>query len=76
LVFGCAYERMADASCSQSTLRRRREEWIELAYDRLIGQLQADEAVDGCLTKAPCGGEKAGCATAERDGHPDDHESY
>ena len=30
LVFGCAYERIADASCSESTLRRRRDEWIEL----------------------------------------------
>ena len=49
LVFGCAYERIADSSCSESTLRRRREEWIELglmerlrditldAYDRLVG---------------------------------------
>ena len=49
LVFGCAYERIADGSCSESTLRRRRDEWIELgvmerlrkicleAYDRLIG---------------------------------------
>jgi hypothetical protein len=27
LVFGCAYERIADASCSESTLRRRRDEW-------------------------------------------------
>jgi hypothetical protein len=26
LVFGCAYERIADASCSESTLRRRRDE--------------------------------------------------
>jgi transposase len=25
LVFGCAYERIADASCSESTLRRRRD---------------------------------------------------
>src|SRR5215212_1324552 len=30
LVFGCAYHRIADASCSESTLRRRRDEWIEL----------------------------------------------
>jgi len=49
LVFGCAYERIADGSCSESTLRRRRDEWIDLgvmerlreisleAYDRLIG---------------------------------------
>jgi transposase len=28
LVFGCAYWRIADESCSESTLRRRRDEWI------------------------------------------------
>jgi transposase len=72
LVFGCAYERIADASCSESTLRRRRDEWIELgvmerlreicldAYNHLIGLELSEVAVDGCVTKAPCGGEKAG----------------
>ena len=64
LVFGCAYERIADESCSESTLRRRRDEWIELglmerlreisldAYDRLIGLDLSEVAVDGCITKA------------------------
>jgi transposase len=78
LVFGCAYERIADESCSESTLRRRRDEWIELgvmerlrqicleAYDRLIGLELADLAVDGCVTKAPCGGEKAGRSPVDR----------
>ncbi len=28
LVFGCAYRRIADESCSATTLRRRRDEWI------------------------------------------------
>lgn len=28
LVFGCAYWRIADESCSATTLRRRRDEWI------------------------------------------------
>ena len=68
LVFGCAYDRIADGSCSESTLRRRRDEWIGLglmerlreisldAYDRLIGLELSDLAVDGCITKAPCGG--------------------
>ena len=49
LVFGCAYWRIADEGCSESTLRRRRDEWIELglmerlrqmalrAYDQIIG---------------------------------------
>src|SRR5919112_1902767 len=29
LVFGCAYWRIADEGCSATTLRRRRDEWIE-----------------------------------------------
>jgi hypothetical protein len=78
LVFGCAYERIADASCSESTLRRRRDEWIELglmerlkeicleAYDRLIGLELSEVAVDCCVTKAPCGGEKAGKSPVDR----------
>jgi len=78
LVFGCAYHRIADASCSESTLRRRRDEWIELgvmdrlrhicleAYDRLIGLELSGVAVDGCITKAPCGGEKAGRSPVDR----------
>jgi DDE family transposase len=78
LVFGCAYWRIADEPCSESTLRRRRDEWIELglmerlreislkAYDRLIGLELADLALDGCITKAPCGGEKAGRSSVDR----------
>jgi transposase len=78
LVFGCAYQRIADASCSESTLRRRRDEWIELglmerlreicleAYDRLIGLELSEVAVDGCITKAPCGGKKAGRSPVDR----------
>ncbi len=72
LVFGCAYWRIADESCSATTLRRRRDEWIEAgvmdeleemareSYDRSVGLDLADVAVDCCITKAPCGGEKAG----------------
>ena len=78
LVFGCAYWRIADESCSESTLRRRRDEWIGLglmerlkeisleAYDRLVGLDLSDLAVDGCITKAPCGGEKAGRSPVDR----------
>src|SRR5215218_9038811 len=72
LVFGCAYHRIADESCSATTLRDRRDEWIELgvidalreavleAYDRYIGLELSEVAVDCCITKAPCGGEVAG----------------
>jgi transposase len=78
LVFGCAYHRIADASCSESTLRRRRDEWIELglmdrlrricleAYDRLIGLELSEVAVDCCITKAPHGREKAGRSPVDR----------
>jgi hypothetical protein len=59
-------------------LRRRRDEWIEAGamealeelaleyYDRFIGLELADVAVDGCITKAPCGGEKAGKSPVDR----------
>ena len=78
LVFGCAYWRIADGSCSATTLRRRHDEWIEAglmdaledmaleAYDRAIGLDLADVAVDCCITKAPCGGEKAGRSPVDR----------
>ena len=78
LVFGCAYWRIADESCSDTTLRRRRDEWIGLGvmdalremvlevYDRFIGLEVADVAVDCCITKAPCGGERAGRSPVDR----------
>jgi transposase len=78
LIFGCAYERIADATCSASTLRRRRDEWIAAgvmdqlqqsvlnAYDWLIGLELDDIAVDGCITKAPCGGQQAGKSPVDR----------
>jgi hypothetical protein len=78
LVFGCAYWRIADKSCSASTLRRRRDEWIDAgvmqtlrrlaleAHDRIIGLHLNDLAADGCVTKAPCGGEKAGKSPVDR----------
>ena len=78
LVFGCAYERIADGTCSATTLRDRRNEWIELgametlrelalkAYDRFVGLELPDVAVDCCITKAPCGGEKAGRSPVDR----------
>jgi transposase len=78
LVFGCAYERIADESCSATTLRRRRDEWIASgvmgrlqqivldAYDWMIGLDLSDVAVDCCITKAPCGGQKAGKSPVDR----------
>jgi transposase len=78
LVFGCAYWRIADEKCSATTLRRRRHEWIDAgvmdtlreivldAYDRMIGLQLDNVAVDGCITKAPCGGEMAGRSPVDR----------
>ena len=78
LVFGCAYRRIADEACSATTLRDRRDEWMACgameklrtivleAYDRFIGLELSDVAVDGCITKAPCGGEKAGKSPVDR----------
>lgn len=78
LVFGGAYHRIADDTVSATTLRRRRDAWIALgimdrlqaialvAYDRMIGLALADIAVDGCITKAPCGGEVAGRSPVDR----------
>jgi transposase len=77
-VFGCAYWRIADRTCSATTLRRRRDEWIALGvmdhvehiaregYDRIIGLQLQDVIVDGCITKAPCGGEMAGPSPVDR----------
>jgi transposase len=78
LVFGCGYRRVEDATCSATTLRRRRNEWIALglgerlhllvlaAYDRMLGLQLDDLAVDGCITKAPCGGQVAGRSPVDR----------
>jgi transposase len=78
LVFGCGYRRIADQTCSATTLRRRRDEWIALglaeqlrllvlaAYDRLFGLELEQLAVDGCTTKAPCGGQTAGPSPVDR----------
>jgi transposase len=78
LVFGCGYRRIADHTCSATTLRRRRDEWITLgvaeqlrlavlaAYDRLFGLELEHLAVDGCITKAPCGGPVAGRSPVDR----------
>jgi transposase len=78
LVFGCGYRRIADATCSATTLRRRRDEWIAQglaeqlhlavlgAYKRLFGLELEHLTVDGCSTKAPCGGQVAGPSPVDR----------
>ena len=78
LVLGAAYERIADSTCSASTIRRRRDEWIHAgvferleqlcleAYDRIVGLDLEDMTVDGCIVKAPCGGDAAGKSPVDR----------
>jgi transposase len=78
LRFGCSYESIADCTCGATTIRERRDEWIkdgifaELktiareSYDRIVGLVLRDIAADGCITKAPGGGECAGPSPAGR----------
>ena len=78
LVLGAAYEKIADASCSATTIRRRRDEWISAgifatleqiclySYDKMIGLELENLVVDGCIVKAPCGGEAAGRSPVDR----------
>ena len=67
LRFGCSYDAIADTTCSATTIRDRRDEWIALglfaqlariareSYDRILGLLRDHIAVDGYITKAPGG---------------------
>ncbi len=78
LRFGCSYREIADHTCSATTLRTRRNEWLAAGvfrqleqivlenYDSMIGLELADLAVDGCITKAPCGGGGAGRSPVDR----------
>lgn len=78
LVLGASYDKIADATCSATTIRRRRDEWIAAdvfaameqicldAYDRIVGLDLEDVTVDGCIVKAPCGGEAAGKSPVDR----------
>ena len=78
LVHGSGYERIASAGCSDRTIRRRLEAWAAAglaermhalalqAYDRMVGLELGDLAVDGCVTKAPSGGEAAGRSPVDR----------
>jgi hypothetical protein len=55
-VFGCGYRRIAE----QLRLA------MLVAYQRLFGLETEHLAVDGCITKAPCGGEVAGRSPVDR----------
>ena len=78
LRFGCSYESIADCTCSATTIRERRNEWIRArifadlkqiardSYDRIVGLILRELAIDGCITKAPGGGECAGPSPVDR----------
>ncbi|GAA2045064.1 hypothetical protein GCM10009720_27480 [Yaniella flava] len=78
LVLGASYEKTSDTTCSETTIRRRRDEWIAAgifttleqicldSYDRIVGLELDDVCVDGCIVKAPCGGEIAGRSPVDR----------
>ena len=78
LRFGCSYAPIAGCACGATTIRERRDERIEAGifgklktiarepYDRIAGLALEDLAVDGCITKAPGGGECAGRSPVDR----------
>ena len=78
LVHGSGDERIASPGCSDRTIRRRVHAWAALGltetlhglvvdqYDHMIGLGLEDLAVDGCVTKAPGGGEAAGRSPVDR----------
>jgi transposase len=78
LRFGCSYASIANCACGATTIRDRRDEWIKAgifgrlkqiareSYDRIVGLVLQDLAVDGCIAKAPGGGECAGPSPADR----------
>jgi hypothetical protein len=78
LVHGSGYERIASPGCSERTIRRRVQAWAAgglmeqvhalalAAYERMIGLELEDLAADGCITKAPGGGEAAGRSPVDR----------
>lgn len=79
LRFGCSNQAIADTTCSATTIRNRRDEWIRLgvfaqlreivleAYDRIVGLVLEEIAIDGCITKALGGGQAAGRSPVDRD---------
>ncbi len=78
LVFGGSYRKHADLTCSATTMRARRDEWIAAgafaaleqivleSYDQIVGLDLSDITVDGQIVKAPAGGEIAGKSPVDR----------
>jgi transposase len=78
LVHGSGYERIASPGCSDRTIRRWVHAWAEAGlmpqlhalvlaqYDHLIGLNLRQVCVDGCITKAPGGGDVTGRSPVDR----------
>lgn len=81
LVLGCSWtsvEILMDYAVSDTTLRRRRDEWVQAgvfdqiaaealaAWDRIMGLQLADVCIDGSIHKAPCGGPGTGKSPVDR----------
>lgn len=78
LVLGGSYQAHADDRVSATTLRARRDEWITAgvfdrleqaaleAYDTVVGLDLGELVVDGCIVKAPCGGDNTGKSPVDR----------
>lgn len=81
LVTGSSWEdieAILDFEVSDTTLRTRRDEWIDagvfddladealVAYDRILALDLEHVAIDGSLHKAPCGGEGTGKSPVDR----------
>lgn len=81
LVTGCSWvdaEALTGGAVSDTTLRTRRDEWVAAgvfdslvesalaAYDAKVGLAPAEAAADGCVQKAPCGGEGTGRNPVDR----------
>jgi hypothetical protein len=77
-VFGRGYRRIADATCSATTsdaavTSGSRSAWASgctcwswMPTTAMVGLELDDVAVDGCITKAPCGGQLAGRSPVDR----------
>ena len=78
LRFGCSYAAIADCTCGATTIRDRRDEWIKAgifarlktiareSYDRIVGLVLEEIIIDGCIAKAPGGGDCAGRSPVDR----------
>lgn len=78
LVHGSGCQRVSSPGCSDRTIRRCVKEWVEQGiagvshvlalevYDQMIGLKLSEMFVDGCITKAPCGGQSAGRSPVDR----------